>query len=487
MPFEAPARSTIAMVTGTITTVPDITDRNMPGWRRLVPIMTILAALWQATGTGAATYSNLHSCVGTAGDGIFPTAALSWDGTNLYGMAKGSVSHNGTIFRLQPDGSAFTNLHIFTGSSTNGAQPYGSLLLAGATFYGMTTDGGTSDGGVLFKINTDGTAYSNLFLFTTAASGTDPYGSLITDGAYLYGMTFTSGSVFRIGFDGSGFTNLHRFTGGADGTRSDGTPILLGNVLYGMTQQGGAFNAGTIFRIGVDGSDYSVLHDFAGSTVTNGKYPYYSQLLPLHGALYGLTSRGGSNETGGVVFRVNPDGSGYTNLHWFNGTDGRMPFGFPIHFHNRLYGTAGFGGTADLGMVFRQGIDGQGFTNLYSFTGGMGGESPYAGLLQVGSRLYGVTQNGGSGNQGVIFALDIGSELYGDAPLRICNLGTDTNDIILCITNLVPGDAYAIDAHTNLDTQDWDVATNFNAAVEVQNAPAMPMEKPARFYRVRRR
>jgi uncharacterized repeat protein (TIGR03803 family) len=49
---------------------------------------------------------------------------------------------------------------------SDGAQPNGSLTLAGSTLYGMTRVGGSSGNGVLFSMNTDGGGYSLLHTFT---------------------------------------------------------------------------------------------------------------------------------------------------------------------------------------------------------------------------------------------------------------------------------------------------------------------------------
>ena len=54
----------------------------------------------------------------------------------------------------------------------------------------MTSHGGGSDRGVIFKINTDGTGYKNIHNFTgTNLDGRKPYGSLVVKGSIVYGMT----------------------------------------------------------------------------------------------------------------------------------------------------------------------------------------------------------------------------------------------------------------------------------------------------------
>ncbi|MFA5781301.1 MAG: T9SS type A sorting domain-containing protein, partial [Bacteroidales bacterium] len=72
--------------------------------------------------------------------------------------------------------------------------PEGSLISDGTFLYGMTAYGGINDMGVIFKIKSDGTGYSRLLNFAGAANGRQPWGSLISDGTFLYGMTFYGGT-----------------------------------------------------------------------------------------------------------------------------------------------------------------------------------------------------------------------------------------------------------------------------------------------------
>ena len=124
----------------------------------------------------------------------------------------------------------------------------------------------------------------------------------------LYGMTFSGGSagkgvVFRVGTDGTGYTVLHAFVGGsADGDEPEGGLLLVGSTLYGMTQLGGTDALGTIFGINTDGSDFSIVHSFAGGP-GDGASPLSGDLIYSDSTLYGMTLRGGSNNLG-VVFSL---------------------------------------------------------------------------------------------------------------------------------------------------------------------------------------
>jgi uncharacterized repeat protein (TIGR03803 family) len=156
-------------------------------------------------------------------------------------------------------------------TNSDGANPYAGLILSGNTLYGMATEGGGGANGTVFKVNTDGTDFTNLHSFTAGAlnggfdltnsDGANPYAGLILSGNTLYGTATeggggANGTVFKVNTDGTGFANLYNFTAldqtyytNSDGANPSGGLILSGNTLYGTAQVGGSFNAGTVFSL----------------------------------------------------------------------------------------------------------------------------------------------------------------------------------------------------------------------------------------------
>ena len=79
----------------------------------------------------------------------------------------------------------------------------------------------------LLIVNCVNAQFTKIFDFNVN-DGTNPYGSLIYDGTYLYGMTLMGGSnyegvVFKIKPDGIGYTVLLDF----NGTNGEGSKVLL--------------------------------------------------------------------------------------------------------------------------------------------------------------------------------------------------------------------------------------------------------------------
>jgi uncharacterized repeat protein (TIGR03803 family) len=114
-----------------------------------------------------------------------------------------------------------------------------------------------------------------------------------------------------------------------------------------MATMGGAYNSGTVFSIGTDGSGYKDLLDFSG---TNGALPQGSLILS-GSTLYGMTEEGGANDLG-TIFSVDTDGGSYTDLLDFTGANGRQPYGDLTLDGSTLFGMTSAGGAYGEGTVF---------------------------------------------------------------------------------------------------------------------------------------
>lgn len=279
----------------------------------LVPALIAGLALLPAARTAAQTFTTLHSF--TFSDGATPYSELVLSGNTLYGTAyDGGANGSGSVFRLNTDGTGFTNLYSFTATSValpntnnDGANP-NSVILAGNRLYGTTYYGGTNGNGTVFALNTDGTGLSVLHTFTaesenTNSDGANPAAGLVLSGTTLYGATFWGGSsgvgtVFAIQTNGSSFANLHSLTN-SDGANPDAGVIVSGGAVYGT-------DLDTVFAVTTNGSSFTVLATFVGmqydpvnGTETNSAGYDPSGSLALSGStLYGAASTGAINGSG---------------------------------------------------------------------------------------------------------------------------------------------------------------------------------------------
>jgi uncharacterized repeat protein (TIGR03803 family) len=197
-----------------------------------------------------------------------------------------------------------------------GYDPNTLIQASDGSFYGAAqlTTKGTSNpqGGTLFKITPSG---QFTLLFTFAAdngnylNGNDPASSLVeANDGFLYGTTALGGStnngvLFRIDKNGKNFQVLHNFCSEPNCADGGGAGVILGHdgLLYGTTAYGGnctdGFNGcGTIFRF-TPPSTLDTLLSLNGTT--QGASPA-GLVQGADGNVYGTAGSG--------VFRFTPEG-----------------------------------------------------------------------------------------------------------------------------------------------------------------------------------
>ena len=163
----------------------------------------------------------------------------------------------------------FQTLFSFACASSTGKEPHGRLTLDpdGTTLYGMTRKGGEHDLGVVFSIDTNGDNYTELHDFAGGDSdgATSDHGYVVQSGHHLYGMTTNGGHhddgvIFKLNIDDQSFQLLHKFgETHHDGKNPYGSLLLVGNQLYGTTANGGDNDLGTVFVINTSGNNYQRL------------------------------------------------------------------------------------------------------------------------------------------------------------------------------------------------------------------------------------
>jgi uncharacterized repeat protein (TIGR03803 family) len=272
----------------------------------------------------------------------------------------------------------------------------------------------------LFLIFGLGTAIAQppsfLYSFTGGSDGGKPTARLTPDAAgNLYGTTegggLGFGTVFQLSPNGAGGWNetvLYRFTGGSDGSAPLYSPVIfdtLGN-LYGETKFGGSKNQGVVFKLSPNGGGWTqtVLHSFVGGT-SEGCYPSGALVMDAAGNIFG-TNHGCGGGTRGTVFELSP-GPGASWIH-------RIIYGVMASYGGlTLDGSGNIFGTSRDNKIFELSPNGAGGWNaavLHVFSG-----SPFDGLgpqsamtLDNAGNLYGTTQRGGVANRGAVYKLTHG-------------------------------------------------------------------------------
>ena len=378
--------------------------------------------LWGMTSYGAAGYGSIIK-INTDGSGFAnyafeneganPYGDLLESGGKFYGMTRnGGSSGGGILFEYDPNGSGggtLTVKHNF--DNTNGSRPEGSLVAFDGKFYGLTAGGGSNGDGVLFEYDPSGGGTYSVKHHFVNATGAGPNGSLLVSGGKFYGMTYDGGSngrgvLFEYDPAGGGtgiYTVKHHFAT-ATGADPNGSLIEIGGIFYGMTRYGGSGISGVIFEYNPATGAYKVKHHFADAT---GREPTGS-LTTSGGKIYGMTLYGGSNG-GGVLFEYAPIGGGtYSVKHHFDFPNGAIPYGSLLVSGGKLYGMTVGGGSNQDGVLFEYdpAISGSSaYTVKHHFTYTTGSE-PYGSLIESDGKFYGMTTTGGNLTGGVVFEYD---------------------------------------------------------------------------------
>jgi uncharacterized repeat protein (TIGR03803 family) len=376
--------------------------------RIVILSLAVLCVAWVMPCRGAETV--IYRFTGGS-DGEFPMSRLLAYQGALYGTTyEGGDDNYGTVFKLTPPAkgeTAWTKtvLYSFTGHTDgwDGEYPMAGLIVGlGGAFYGTTNGGGLYGYGTVFKLvpPSDGeSTWSEIVIYdfcklSDCDDGTYPQDSLLA---------------------------------GPDGS------------LYGTTSEGGGgINKGTVFKLTPPPGDETkwsetVLYGFCsvGFLCDDGSHPVSELIWDEHGALYGTTQYGGSEDSG-TAFKLTPPATGQTAwtetvLYSFCQTtvclDGKYPVaGLVFGQQGELYGTTfngglngngyGYGG----GVVFKLKPPGNGVTTWtetvpHSFKNHADGAHS-AGTLIIDSQgaLYGTTYGGGPGSKfgsgsGVVFKL----------------------------------------------------------------------------------
>jgi len=201
-------------------------------------------------------------------------------------------------------------------------------------------------------------------------------------------------------------TTIASFTG-AEGSKPEGSLTLSadGSTFYGMTETGGANNDGAIFSIPVAGGSPTILASLDGA---DGANPWGSLTLSADGTtLYGM-SYGGGAKNEGAIFSIAVTGGAPTVLASLSTSAGFDAYGSLTLSADgsTLYGMTQNGGPYNTGVVFSIPATGGALTTLSSFSfSPTAPQQPQGSLDLIGNTLYGLTADGGADKTGAVFSI----------------------------------------------------------------------------------
>ena len=346
-----------------------------------------------------------------------PYGNLVYDTANglFYGMtSQGGVYNDGVLFSFDPTNNAETLLVTFNG--TNGANPHGSLALnpLNGLFYGMTYGGGTSNWGVIFTFNPATNALSVVYNLATSGYAGYGYGNLTWDpadsifGVMTSGVGGGGGNLFYFNPKLNTFVEYTSFRGiWGDYPYGSLTYDPVNKRLYGMTEEQPFGGFGNILWYTPTPANAQSIFSFNGGT--EGKYPFGCLTWnPNNGLFYGTAQMGGTNDSG-VMYSFNPTTNAQTVLINFTKSIGALPYNDLMYdpATQMLYGMTYAGGTNNDGVIYKYDVSTNTETVLVNFNG-TNGANPWGDLAYdpVNGKLYGLTLNGGTNGNGSIIMLD---------------------------------------------------------------------------------
>lgn len=318
------------------------------------------------------------------------------------------------------------------------------------------------------------TTESTLFGFTLAKSGAFwPQGGLLEDasgnlyGATEGGGTYGVGTIFELSPPAQAggawtMTTLYNFQSyGGDGiTPSSELTMDSAGALYGTAYVGGdpACSCGVVYKLSPPATlggvwNEKILYAFSAAG-SDGRLPNAAVVLDATGALYGVTQRGGTFDSG-VIYQIAPQSDGTFHesvLYSFGNTnDASTPSG-PLVFDSAgtLYGVAATGGVANGGALYHlipPSATGGAWTESVLFSFGSptsSGNGPAGNLVfdSIGN-LYGVTSAGGAKQgYGVVYELSPATSSWTQSILWQFDRTTGNNPVGGLTRNPIDGSLY---------------------------------------------
>jgi uncharacterized repeat protein (TIGR03803 family) len=270
---------------------------------------------------------------------------------NIYFLVNGHTNDIKSInylYEYNPDVEEITGGYTFNGIET-GDFPTGSLVQgANDLLYGTTSTGGKFDMGVIFEYDPFLHTYKKIVDFERESKGGKPgEGMVLAQNLNLYGLTsegghYNKGVLYGLETGNGKFVKLFDFDG-VNGEYPDGVMVSSGNgKLYGTTSSGGAGDSGVLFEFDPETGTFVKLLDF--NLQETGREPYsHSLVAAANGFIYGTTHYGGFNDKG-VLYQYNPESQDFEVMIHFGSDDSdRAPDNLSRGLDNFLYAFLGRG------------------------------------------------------------------------------------------------------------------------------------------------
>lgn len=313
----------------------------------------------------------------------------------LYGTAsKGGEGTNGVVYEFDPVTNLYTKKFDFDALGGTGWAPYGGVTQApNGKFYGTVYQGpNSSDYGAIFELDLAIGTYTKRYTFTGSGAPQGGYPKttlLLASNGKFYGTTSAGGVdfkgvLFEYDINTGGYQKKVDF--GAMGWKSEDCDLIQApnGMIYGTAF---VVNTGLGFLFEFNPSTGSIAYKANGFMPSN-------QLAYHNNKIYGVGLS--SILEYDVVTGLTATRFTMTNA----ASQGAGPKGVVVGSNGKLYGTCEAGGLAILagsnntnGIIFEFDLSSNTFTKRYSFVDNGTGTNPLGAIIDVGGKIYGVTQD----------------------------------------------------------------------------------------------
>lgn len=367
--------------------------------------------------------------------GYYSFGSMQFYNGKFYGTASaGGAQNRGAIFQWDPQSNVVTkkiDLDV-----ANGYEVKCAMTLYNGIFYGLTTRGGENNTGVIFSWDPVSNVYTRRSSFPSGVTESTQQLILYNGkfyGTYRQGMLST-GTVFEWDPATSTFSKTITPSCINDVCIPVHDVAVWNGKVYGylFTDQGGIFEwdpTANTFQLKINFNNKGISSPAGKLALKNGKF-------------YGVTTFGGAGSAG-VIFEWNPSTNAYKRKIDFNAAPaGNRPLGPLTLAKNKLYGMTNEGGSANKGVLFEFDPVTKVYTKLYDFTTAQG-TSPRGALVYFNGKLYGVTEYGGAKHDGVIFSYDITTHTYAKTDFDCGPTGCQTFATLTLVDGKFYGGTYS--------------------------------------------
>ena len=379
-------------------------------------------------------------------------------------------------------------------------------------FFGIAANGGNTSRGIIFEFYPTTGMATKRFEFLDESQGTIPLGgmSLASNGKF-YGVTFTSalfefdpitysyskkidlgggyqlsgvslgsnGNIYGLANGGTGkifefnpitstFLNLYSFSG-TDGYSSGLFNTLFqatNGLLYGMTSGGGSLNTGVLFKFNLATNNFAKVVDFSTPSSNGIRFSGSLTRSSVTKKLYGIAEQGGIYNKG-VLFEFDPLTNSYLKKIDFDGVTSTRYFGYGsqqqlTEASNGKFYWYGFKSPTDYrSAIYEFDPVTNSTSKRFEFpqNGDLGVDPVNHLTLASDGKLYGITSYGAKNNNGALFTFDPTS---GNAEKKLdfkrAETGYGAGDLILGVNNRLYGAFYSGGANDKGTLFEYDAA-----------------------------